>query len=456
MKKRLVAEWEPALGAFVTWPAALPGALLRDLALDEHLWVLVTDAASENDAASWFASQGVSPDRVTFVRAPQGDDAVWVRDWGPHPVMDEHGQLWCVGPRYVYATPFTAHEPGAPLETADREPLAALEYEPVDQRAQPALARALGLPFERLPHAFTGGNVLSDGHDLLISTQVLVAENAFDGATWDEVRQDASAATGMSEHVVLPDYENWGIQHADCLLKVLDEERLLVLRPPADHPLRERYDAIVTEHLEPLLTRWGRPFEILRMDTGISPHGGLAPYVNSVVLNKVVYVPRYGIPEDETALEQWRAAMPGYEVCGYTFSFDKEPHAVRNPRNTGPTGWRDGDVLHCRVRGVFDPKMMHVSVRRPGPEDPSLVRVRAEGCGGTRVKAVTLLSRRADDAETTRTPMRETALNGEYTAHLPQGPDSGEIEYAVEVTSEDGRVQRWPRPSKAWLRASID
>ena len=123
------------------------------------------------------------------------------------------------------------------------------------------------------------------------------------------------------------------------------------------------------------------------MDTGISPHGGLAPYVNSVVLNKVVYVPRYGIPEDETALEQWRAAMPGYEVRGYTFSFDKEPHAVRNPRNTGPTGWRDGDVLHCRVRGVFDPRMMHVSVRRPGPENPSLMRVRAEGCGGTRVKA---------------------------------------------------------------------
>lgn len=218
--------------------------------------------------------------------------------------------------------------------------------------------RAPGLPFEKLPHAFTGGNVLSDGHDLLISTEVLVAENRFDGATWDEVLQDVSAATGMSGHVVL--------------------------RPPADHPLRERYDAIVTEHLEPLLTRWGRPFEILRMDTGISPHGGLAPYVNSVILNHVVYVPRYGIPENETALEQWRAAMPVYEIRGYTFSFDKEPHAVRNPRNTGPTGWRDGDVLHCRVRGVFDPRMRHVSVRRPGPENPSLVRVRAEGCGGTR------------------------------------------------------------------------
>ncbi|MCT1722044.1 agmatine deiminase family protein [Kocuria marina] len=310
-KKRLVAEWEPALGAFVTWPAALPGALLRDLALDAHLWVLVTDAASETDAAAWFASQGVSPDRVTFVRAPQGDDAVWVRDWGPHPVMDEHGQLWCVGPRYVYATPFTAHEPGAPLETAGREPLAALESEPVDQRAQPALARTLGLPFEKLPRAFTGDNVLSDGHDLLITTEVLVAENRFDGATWDEVRQDASAATGMGEHVVLPDYENWGIQHADCLLKVLDEEQLLVLRPP------------------------GR----LRRHPG---EGGDA---------------------------------------------------------AEPPGGRRGDHPHAHA--------------------------------GDRT---------------------ERRVHGPPAA----GPASGEIEYAVEVTSEDGRVQRWPRPSKAWLRAAID
>ena len=168
---------------------------------------------------------------------------------------------------------------------------------------------------------------------------------------------------------------------------------------------------------------------------------------------------RFTVVEDEAALEQWRAAMPGYEVRGYTFDFEEEPHAVRNPRNTGPTGWRDGDVLHCRVRGVFDPRMVHVSVRRPGPENPSLVRVRAEGCGGTRVKAVTLLSRephaaRTGGAQATRTPMPETALHGEHTAHLPFTPDGEALDYAVEVLTEDGRVQRWPRPSAAWLRAT--
>ncbi|MDO4918058.1 agmatine deiminase family protein [Kocuria sp.] len=452
MKKRLVAEWEPALGAFVTWPAALPAALLRDLALDEHLWVLVTDAASEGDAAAWFASQGVAPDRVTFVRAPQGDDAVWVRDWGPHPVVDETGQLWCVGARYVYATPFSGPEPGDPLLTVDGEPLAQLAYEPVDQRAQPVLARALGRPFARLPHAFTGGNVLSDGHDLLISTEILVAENEFAGATRTEVLEDVTAVTGMSQQVVLPNYEDHGIQHADCFLKVLDEERLLVLRPPSGHPLRERYDGIVREHLEPLLTRYGRPFEILRLDTGVSPHGGLAPYVNSVILNETVYVPQYGIPEDTTALEQWRLAMPGYTVRGYTFEFADEPHAVHNPRNTGPTGWRDGDVLHCRVRGVFDPRMVQLSVRRPGPENSALVRVHAAGAGGTRVVSVTLLSRTSQGAAVTRTSMPATALAGEHAAELP--PSAGAVEYAVEVTTEDGRVQRWPRPADAWLRAT--
>lgn len=68
-------------------------------------------------------------------------------------------------------------------------------------------------------------------------------------------------------------------------------------------------------------------------------------------------------------------------------------------------------------------------MRAPPRPGESLLGARARG--GLRwhpVTSVTLLSRRADDAETTRMPMPENALNGEYTAHLPQGPASGEIE----------------------------
>ena len=75
------------------------------------------------------------------------------------------------------------------------------------------------------------------------------------------------------------------------------------------------------------------------------------------------------------------------------------------------------------------------------------------------MKAVTLLSRephaaRTGGAQATRTPMPETALHGKHTAHLPFTPDCEALDYAVEVATEDGRVQRWPRPSAAWLRAT--
>ena len=80
------------------------------------------------------------------------------------------------------------------------------------------------------------------------------------------------------------------------------------------------------------------------------------------------------------------------------------------------------------------------------------MRVRAEGCGGTRVKAVTLLSRSGSHAGITRLPMPESALTGEYTARVPGEPGPADLEFAVEITSEGGRVQRWPRPTGSWLR----
>ena len=42
--------------------------------------------------------------------------------------------------------------------------------------------------------------------------------------------------TGVHTCHVLDNTESPGIQHIDCWLKVLDEERLLVKQAPPDHP----------------------------------------------------------------------------------------------------------------------------------------------------------------------------------------------------------------------------
>lgn len=44
---RIAAEWEPALGALIAWPLAVPEALVVEIASDDTLYLMV-----ENEAAS--------------------------------------------------------------------------------------------------------------------------------------------------------------------------------------------------------------------------------------------------------------------------------------------------------------------------------------------------------------------------------------------------------------------
>ncbi len=78
-------------------------------------------------------------------------------------------------------------------------------------------------------------------------------------------------------------------------------------------------------------TRYGRPFKIFRID--IVPFqkdsDELTAYVNSVILNSRVYVPMYGIEQDKIAIKQWQNALPGYEIKGYEFDFEKEPDIIK-------------------------------------------------------------------------------------------------------------------------------
>ncbi|WHF21735.1 hypothetical protein QJS66_16240 [Kocuria rhizophila] len=56
------------------------------------------------------------------------------------------------------------------------------------------------------------------------------------------------------------------------------------------------------------------------------------------------------------------------------------------------------------------------------------------------MKAVALLSRQADDAEHPHAHAGDRAEQADYTAHLPAGPDCGEIRYS----SGGGRLRGRP------------
>ena len=87
----------------------------------------------------------------------------------------------------------------------------------------------------------------------------------------------------------------------------------------------------VANYFASTTTETGDTWELYRVYT---PND--QPYTNSLILNNKVFVPIMNSSWDDDALEVYRDALPGYEVLGFTGS------------------WQSTDALHCRVRGIPD------------------------------------------------------------------------------------------------------
>jgi agmatine/peptidylarginine deiminase len=455
---RMAAEWEPAVGVMVAWPLALPHKLVVELAHDSRLITLVDNVSAGREARRWYARWGIDTTRVRFVVAPQGVDAWWVRDWGPYGVFGPDGSMKLGDPRYIYSTPETGPACADSLRFLFKDSRGRPVRTETDDAATRIIGSALGIPVLDLPFISTGGNVANDGQHAAFSTCVLLNENRYDGTPDDGFFSRNSTLLGLSRYHMLSNYEPLGIQHIDCFMKLLDEERILVARPPTSHPLRAVYDRIVDEELRPLKTAYGRPYELLRLDTAPfnEDPNGLAAYTNSLILNKTIYVPLFGIAQDSVALRQWSEAMPGYRVKGFTYRLADEPYVDEGTRkNYGAMGWRGGDALHCRTRALWDSAMLYMTLKRL----PATVKVREPltvyatlidySRKGLVANSPKLRWRVRGEGAWREVPLTQADAPTHFTATLPAGKAVGTVEYYVTATSRSGRTETLPRTAPA-------
>jgi agmatine/peptidylarginine deiminase len=321
---RLLAEWEPAVGALVTFPFEIPDALVRDLGQEARLYVLV-GADDQGAAVERLGEIGVRPEQREIVIASARTP--WTRDWGPHQVQLPDGRVALVD--HVFRG-----YPWVPAEETIEDVVYRRWSHEGDDAATRELAAHLGEPLVELPAIATGGNLLTDGRGRAFCTRAQVIENAREMSE-ETYRELLRERLGIEDLVVLENTEPFGIQHIDCWLKVLDEGTLLVKRPPEDHPEHAPI-ARNLERLEALRTPAGKPYRIVRIDCPRYHEDDIAAYTNSLMLNGVVHVPLFGIPADEDALATYREALPNWEVRGYVHD-----------------GWRHFDALHCRTRALF-------------------------------------------------------------------------------------------------------
>ncbi|MCB1150619.1 agmatine deiminase family protein, partial [bacterium] len=194
---RNVAEWEPATGVLIRYPLGLPYGLLRDLDDDVTLHVVVS-STYQATAQSNLQANGVDMAKVQFlVRA---NDSIWTRDYGPWFVVDGNDQLTVVD--HVYNRPWRPNDNLIPVYFAQQQ----------------------GLPVVSHDMYHTGGNYMTDGAHLGMSTQLVYDEALSDnGMTPAQVDQLMADYYGLAAYEVLPYIESGGIHHIDTWAKFLDE-----------------------------------------------------------------------------------------------------------------------------------------------------------------------------------------------------------------------------------------
>lgn len=451
---RTAAEWEPARGTMIAWPLTIPYKLVIELAKDNRLFALVENQQARQDASKWFATWGIDTTQVTFGYAPQGIDASWVRDWGPSAVFMPDGKMKLGDGKYIYSTPVSGmgcNDSLTFLYTNERKQILRTDTE---DQATVKIGKSLNMEVLSLPFVNTGGNVATDGQHTAFSSCILTNENRFDGTSDSSFFQQNKSLLGFSQYNILPNFEAKGIQHIDCFMKLLDEERILVARPPTNHPLYHRYEDIVNTELTKLRNTYGRPYQILRIDTYVFGNykENLAAYTNSLILNKTIYVPLFSIPQDTIALRRWAEVMPGYTIKGFTFNLKDESNLTDQMKERYKIiGWTGGDALHCRTRAVWDSEMLYISTKRieaeVAPKHRNIVYATVidySKKGLVKGKSQ-LFWRVKGEMDWKNLPLQQTDSPQHFFAEIPHHQQGATVEYYVVAESKSGKKETMPR-----------
>ena len=400
---RFVAEFEPMQGVAIAYPLGIPLDLVKMLAENCQVYCIVQQS-QQATAQTRFINAGVNMDRVTFVN--ERTDSYWVRDYGP----------W-----YIFAG-----KSPAIVDNVYNRP------RPYDDAIPSAFATFWDIPLYSMNLKHTGGNMMEDGRGHAVSDNLVLTENNNDEAN---VRKKMLDYLGIDNYHITIDPQDDYIAHVDCWGKYLAPDKILIAKLPKTDSRYEKYES-VANYFATTNCCWGYPYKVYRVD---EPGGStLAPYTNSLILNKHVYVPMgSNSTYNERALEVYREAMPGYEVTG-----------VYN--TTSGIQWLNTDALHCRTRGVMDFRMLYVDHRNVlfGTQqcgDSIAVTSKFIAYSGDPLKEDSLLIYYSIDNGPYQTAhMRPTGVPDEYVGYIKGYHQASEVDYYVYGADESGHRYQQP------------
>jgi len=391
---RQPAEFEPMQGALIRYPFGISYDIIAEMSEDVEVVTIVSNTSQQDYVLQQYESHGVNTANCSFLIAPT--ESYWTRDYGPWFVINGFDEQGIVD--VIYNRP-----------------------RPNDDEIPYEYGLAEDIPVYAMDLETAGGNYMTDGQGISVSTDLIWSENP--GMTPGEIDQMVQNYLGIDTYHVVPDVLNEYIQHIDCWGKYLSPSTIMIIEVPSSDP---QYDEIedAVDYFQSQMSCYGTPYNVVRVYT---PNG--QPYINSFILNDKVLMPITGSSWDDDAIASYEAAMPGYEVLGFTGS------------------WVTTDAIHCRVMGITDRQMLyieHTPLRDGRPTDEGFL-----------VEAVVIPY--SNKALINGTPVVYWTTGGNwnsvtmnpvggftYEAYIPPQPHNTIIDYFIHAEDAAGRSENHP------------
>lgn len=398
---RNCAEWEPSEGVLIRWPLGISIALVAEMSEDLMVTTIVSSTYYMNQAIASYSSGGVNMDNTNFLIA--STNSIWTRDYGPWFIFDGRDSFAIVD--QIYNRP-----------------------RPLDDQIPWILGADWGLEVYGMDLVHAGGNHMSNGLGMSMSTRLVYDENP------DKTHREIDSimyAYLNNDYTVLEYIESGGIHHIDCWAKFLSPSTILIKDvPPSSgsyHLLNARADYLAQQ-----TSAWGQNYNIVRV---YCPYG--TAYTNSIILNDKVLVPIFGSAWDDSALATYAEAMPGYEILGFTGS------------------WYDNDAIHCRAMGVPDRGMLfvdHIPLSNTGNSTEDYeIKVKIKDYSGAGLIPDSLkLFYKTKSSVFTYTYLEPMAGPDSFIAYIPPQTPGTNIAYYIQAADSSGRVETHPYIGAPW------
>jgi agmatine/peptidylarginine deiminase len=390
-----IAEFEKQQSVLIRYQFGITYELIAALSQESVVVTLVGSTSDQTYVTNQYANQGVNLDNCEFIIAPT--NSVWTRDYGPWFIFDGNDEMGIVD--------FTYNRP-----------------RPLDNAVPAKVADDLGINLFAMDIATAGGNYMTDGMGISASSDLIYEENQnYTPAEVDQIFEDY---LGIHTYHAVPDPNNTYIDHIDCWGKYLSWDKILIRSVPQSHPQYDEIEA-TADYFASQTSSFGTPYRVFRVYT---PND--QPYTNSLIVNDRVFVPIVNSSYDAEALAVYEEAMPGYEVMGFTGT------------------WQSTDALHCRTKGIADINQVHIRHiplvgEQPVQSNYEITATVKAFSGAALLNEAPVLNYRINGAAWQMMPMTNTS-GTDYSAVLSGMEQGSQVDYYIYAEDELGNFNNHP------------